>query len=63
MPLPVTWVNLFTIRSDQTFLPADFCWVELIHVFWVTVVEMGLVCRWHVSLTTSIERRMPVTLL
>ena len=62
MPLSMARVYLFTIRTDETLLPTDFCWVELISEFRVTSVEMGLVGGGHMPVTLTIERGISVTL-
>ena len=62
MPLSVARVYLFTIWTDETLLSADFCWVEVISKFRVTIVEMRLVGGGHTPVTLAIERRISVTL-
>jgi hypothetical protein len=62
MPLSVARIYLFTIRTDEALLSADFCWVELITELWVTSVEMRLVGGGHIPLTVGIEGRISVAL-
>jgi len=62
MPLSMAGIYLFTIWTDETLFSADFCWVEVISEFRVTVVEMGLVGGGSTPVTLAIERRISVTL-